>query len=81
MGFSRGGQAALFASLNRFHQAWNKSRIEFAAYIVFYPDCMTTYQSDTEVADRPIRIFMALRMTIIRRSVQGLRRALTERGA
>jgi dienelactone hydrolase len=57
MGFSRGGQAALFASLKRFHRSWNKSGIEFAAYIPLYPDCMTTYQSDTEVADRPIRIF------------------------
>ena len=57
MGFSRGGQGALFASLKRFHQMWNKSGAEFAAYIPFYPDCMTRYISDTEVADRPIRIF------------------------
>jgi dienelactone hydrolase len=57
MGFSRGGQAALFASVRRFHQLWNKSGTEFSAYIPFYPDCMTTYQSDTDVADRPIRIF------------------------
>jgi dienelactone hydrolase len=57
MGFSRGGQAALFASLNRFHQMWNKSGTDFAAYISFYPDCMTTYISDTDVADKPIRIF------------------------
>lgn len=57
MGFSRGGQAALYASLKRFHREWNRSGIEFAAYIPFYPDCMTTYQSDAEVADRPIRIF------------------------
>ena len=57
MGFSRGGQAALFASLKRFHKTWNKSGADFAAYIPFYPDCMTTYISDTDVADRPIRIF------------------------
>src|SRR5690242_18701116 len=57
MGFSRGGQAALYASLKRFHRMWNKSGVEFAAYIPFYPDCMTTFVSDTEVADRPIRIF------------------------
>jgi dienelactone hydrolase len=57
MGFSRGGQAALYASLKRFHQMWNKSGIEFAAYIPFYPDCATIFVSDTDVADRPIRIF------------------------
>jgi dienelactone hydrolase len=57
MGFSRGGQTALYASLKRFNRLWNKSGIEFAAYIPFYPDCMTTYQSDSEVTDRPIRIF------------------------
>jgi dienelactone hydrolase len=56
MGFSRGGQGVLIASLKRFHQMWNKSGAEFAAYIPFYPDCSTTYQSDTEV-DKPIRIF------------------------
>ena len=57
MGFSRGGQGALFASLKRFHQMWNKSGAEFAAYIPFYPDCMTTYISDAELAEKPIRIF------------------------
>jgi dienelactone hydrolase len=57
MGFSRGGQGVLFASLKRFHQMWNTSGAEFAAYIPFYPDCMTTYISDTEVAEKPIRIF------------------------
>jgi dienelactone hydrolase len=56
MGFSRGGQGTLFASLKRFHQMWNKSGAEFAAYIPFYPDCSTTYVSDTEI-DKPIRIF------------------------
>jgi dienelactone hydrolase len=57
MGFSRGGQTALYASLTRFHKLWNKSGVDFAAYIPFYPDCMTSYLSDTDVADRPIRIF------------------------
>jgi len=57
MGFSRGGQAALYASVKRFHKLWNKSGAEFAAYIPFYPDCATTYQNDIDVADKPIRIF------------------------
>jgi dienelactone hydrolase len=57
MGFSRGGQAALYASLKRFHRMWNKSGVEFAAYLPFYPDCMTTFIDDADVVDRPIRIF------------------------
>jgi dienelactone hydrolase len=57
MGFSRGGQAALFASLDRFNKLWNKSGLSFAAYIPVYPDCSTSYVGDTDVAARPIRIF------------------------
>jgi dienelactone hydrolase len=57
MGFSRGGQAALYASLKRFNRMWNATGAEFAAYIPFYPDCMTSFMSDTDVVDRPIRIF------------------------
>ena len=56
MGFSRGGQAALYASLTRFHKLWNTSGAQFAAYVPFYPDCATTYESDTDTAG-PIRIF------------------------
>lgn len=57
MGFSRGGQAALYASLNRFHKMWNKSGVQFAAYIPFYPDCATSYSGESDVAEKPIRIF------------------------
>lgn len=56
MGFSRGGQAALYASLRRFDRMWNRSGLKFSAYVAFYPDCATTFVSDTEVAHRPIRI-------------------------
>jgi dienelactone hydrolase len=57
MGFSRGGQGVLYASLTRLQAAWNKSGVELAAYIPFYPDCSTAYEQDTAIADRPIRIF------------------------
>jgi dienelactone hydrolase len=57
MGFSRGGQATLYAALRRFHKMWNRSGVEFAAYIPFYPDCMTHYQDDDKVAAKPIRMF------------------------
>jgi dienelactone hydrolase len=57
MGFSRGGQAALYASLTRFNKLWNKSGIQFAAYIPFYPDCATSYAGESDIVDRPVRIF------------------------
>jgi dienelactone hydrolase len=57
MGFSRGGQAALYSSVSRFQKLWNRSGVEFAAYVAFYPDCATTYRQDAEVAKRPIQIF------------------------
>jgi dienelactone hydrolase len=57
MGFSRGGQAALYASLSRFHKQWNKSGAQFAAYIPFYPDCATSYAGEGDIAEKPMRIF------------------------
>ncbi len=57
MGFSRGGQGVLYASVERFHKLWNESGVQPAAYVAFYPDCATTYRDDTAVAAKPIRIF------------------------
>jgi dienelactone hydrolase len=57
MGFSRGGQAALYAALKRFQRMWNPSGIDPAAYIALYAPCITTYIDDTQVTDHPIRIF------------------------
>jgi dienelactone hydrolase len=57
MGFSRGGQAALYATLKRFHKMWNPSGIDPVAYIALYAPCITTYIDDTQVTDHPIRIF------------------------
>jgi dienelactone hydrolase len=57
MGFSRGGQATLYASLKRFQKMWNPSGIDPAAYIALYAPCITTYIDDTQVSDHPIRIF------------------------
>src|SRR5215207_5867450 len=57
MGFSRGGQGVLYASLERFHKLWNESGVQPAAYVAFYPDCATTYRDDAAVVAKPIRIF------------------------
>ena len=56
MGFSRGGQATLYAAMRRLHRLWNTSGARFQAYIPFYPDCMTRYRDDTDV-DASIREF------------------------
>ena len=58
MGFSRGGQAALYSSLKRFQRMHGPaSSREFAAYIAFYPTCNTVYRNDEDVSAKPIRIF------------------------
>jgi len=57
MGFSRGGQAALYASLARFDTAWNRSGITPALYLPVYPDCSIQFRDDTRVLARPIRMF------------------------
>ena len=57
MGFSRGGQATLYAASKRFNQMWNRSGAEFAAYIPFYPDCRTRYLKDEETTGKPVRMF------------------------
>jgi dienelactone hydrolase len=57
IGFSRGGQAALYASLKRFQRMHGPTNAEFAAYIVFYPSCATTFHNEEDVSDKPIRIF------------------------
>jgi len=57
MGFSRGGQVALYASLKRFKRMHGPSNVEFAAYLALYPTCNTTYIDDGDVSDKPIRLF------------------------
>jgi len=56
MGFSRGGQSALYASVQRFQRMHGPAGLEFAAYIPFYAACNTTFREDGGVADRPIRM-------------------------
>jgi dienelactone hydrolase len=57
MGFSRGGQASLYASLERFQKQWKGGETSFAAYIAFYPDCSISFKDEDKVAGKPIRVF------------------------
>jgi len=56
IGFSRGGQSALYSSLRRFQQAW-APRVTFAAHIPLYASCNPTLIGDTDVSAVPIRQF------------------------
>jgi dienelactone hydrolase len=56
MGFSRGGQSALYSSLKRFQQAWSP-RIAFAAHIPLYASCQAILIGDTDLSPVPIRQF------------------------
>jgi dienelactone hydrolase len=57
MGFSRGGAVALYASLMHFRGLHGPADREFAAHLVLYPLCNTTYVDEERVSQRPIRIF------------------------
>jgi dienelactone hydrolase len=56
MGFSRGGQAALYSSLKRFQQTWSP-RVHFAAHIPLYASCQAVLIDDVDVTPVPIRLF------------------------
>jgi len=60
MGSSRGAQATLYASLVRFQRMHGPTGAAFAAYIPFYPDCRTSFLTDSDVSNKPIRIFHGL---------------------
>jgi len=53
MGFSRGGQSALYSSMKRFQQMWNPKAV-FALHIPLYASCTTTFIEDTNIT-APIR--------------------------
>ena len=58
MGFSRGGQAALYAAMKRFQKMHGPaSGRDFAAYILLYANCGTRFIDDEDVSSSPIRMF------------------------
>jgi len=57
LGFSRGGQGALYAGMARFHQMWNRSGVAPVGTAAVYPDCRTRYIGDTAMLLAPLRVF------------------------
>jgi dienelactone hydrolase len=56
MGFSRGGQSVLYASMQRFQRLHGPEGAQFAAYIPFYPSCGTVFREDEALSGKPVRI-------------------------
>lgn len=54
MGWSRGGQSALYSSLRRFQQTWGAGN-RFAAHIPLYASCSATLIGDTDLTGAPVR--------------------------
>jgi dienelactone hydrolase len=60
LGFSRGGQSVLYASMRRFQKMHGPIGIEYAAYIPFYASCNTRFRDDENVTSKPLRIHHGL---------------------
>lgn len=57
MGFSRGGNAALYGAMARFHESYGPETATIVAYLPFYPACNIDLVRGDEMVDRPIRQF------------------------
>jgi dienelactone hydrolase len=57
MGFSKGGDVALHASMQRFQRMYGSPGLSFAAFIPFYAPCNTQYREDDKISEQPIRMF------------------------
>ena len=57
MGFSKGGDVALHASMKRFQRMYASPGVAFAAFLPFYAPCNTRYREDDQISEQPIRMF------------------------
>jgi dienelactone hydrolase len=57
MGFSRGGFAALYASMTRFYSLYGPATAKITAYLPFYPLCSIQLVGELDVVAAPIREF------------------------
>lgn len=57
MGFSKGGFAALYSSMQRLQREYGTPNLQYSAHIAFYPRCDTRFIGDEDLTHHPVRIF------------------------
>lgn len=57
MGFSKAGQGALYASLERMQKLYGPANAKFAGIVAFYPNCSVRYRDDEQLIGSPVWIF------------------------
>ncbi len=72
MGFSRGGQSVLYASLKRFQRMHGPAGLEFAAYVAFYPPASRHISKMSSSAINPFAFITALPIITCRSRRVGL---------
>ncbi len=57
MGWSKGAQAAVYASMQRFRRSYAPPDLEFQAHIGLFTPCNTSYRDEQKTTGKPIRLF------------------------
>ena len=57
LGFSKAGQGALYAAMQRMQKLYAPAQAQFAGVVAFYPNCTVRYRDDEQLIGSPVWIF------------------------